>query len=142
MPGIKELIRSEKDGTLSFGDYTLDEKNKLQDFSHEGDLYKVKTFKELTKLERNGMFVFESEPGTAVRNFRVTNEGASFSVTGKEYAEITLGMEEDTEYGIFIDDVSVGNIRTNMSGKLTFSTELDGRKSVKVRIIRMQADHA
>ena len=31
-----------------------------QDFEHQGDLYKVKTFKEITKLERNGMFVYES----------------------------------------------------------------------------------
>ena len=29
-------------------------------------MYKVKTFKEITKLERNGMFVYESVPGTAV----------------------------------------------------------------------------
>lgn len=36
---------------------------------HDGDLYKVKTFKEITKLERNGMFVYESVPGTAVTDF-------------------------------------------------------------------------
>ena len=34
--------------------------------SPSGDMYKVKTFKEITKLERNGMFVYESVPGTAV----------------------------------------------------------------------------
>ena len=34
----------------------------------QGDLYKVKTFKEITKLERNGMFVYESVPGTSSRS--------------------------------------------------------------------------
>ena len=49
MPVINELIRSEKDGTLSFGNYKLDTKSKLSDFEHCGDSYKVKTFKEITK---------------------------------------------------------------------------------------------
>ena len=53
MPVINELIRSEKDGTLSFGNYKLDTKSKLSDFEHCGDSYKVKTFKEITKLDRN-----------------------------------------------------------------------------------------
>ena len=50
MPVINELIRSEKDGTLSFGNYKLDTKSKLSDFEHCGDSYNVKTFKEITKL--------------------------------------------------------------------------------------------
>ena len=59
MAVISELIRSEADGTISFGDYTLPEKKKLEDYKHDGDLYKVKTFSDITKLERNGMFVYE-----------------------------------------------------------------------------------
>ena len=65
MSVINELIRTEANGTLSFGNYSLAAKSKVEDFEHEGDLYKVKTFKEITKLERNGMFVYESVPGTA-----------------------------------------------------------------------------
>ena len=37
MPVVNELIRSEKDGKLSFGSYTLDTKSKLSDFEHCGD---------------------------------------------------------------------------------------------------------
>lgn len=62
MSAVKELIRTESDGSISFGDYTLDTKTKLSDFPFEGDLYKVKTFNEITKLEKNGMFVYESVP--------------------------------------------------------------------------------
>ena len=59
MPVVSELIRIEDDGTISFGNYMLAAKSKLQDFEFQGDLYKVKTFGEITKLERNGMFVYE-----------------------------------------------------------------------------------
>ena len=44
MAGIKELIRTEEDNTLSFGNYEFDTKQKLSDFEYEGDLYKVKNF--------------------------------------------------------------------------------------------------
>ena len=73
MTVVKELIRSELDGTLSFGDYTLDTKTKKDGFEFQGDIYKVKTFKEITKLEKNGMFVYESVPGTAVEHFEVSH---------------------------------------------------------------------
>ena len=43
MTVVKELIRSELDGTLSFGDYTLDTKTKKDGFEFQGDIYKVKT---------------------------------------------------------------------------------------------------
>ena len=76
MAVISELLRSEADGTISFGDYTLSAKAKLDNFEHQGDLYKVKTCREITKLERNGMFVYESVPGTAVERLTAqTPEG-------------------------------------------------------------------
>ena len=57
---------------LSFGDYTLSSKTKLDGFEFQGDVYKVKTFSEITKLEKNGMFVYESVPGTAVEDFKAS----------------------------------------------------------------------
>lgn len=80
MAVVAELIRSEANGTISFGDYTLGAKSKLDNFEHAGDLYKVKTFREITKLERNGMFVYESVPGTAVTNMAASENGVEFEV--------------------------------------------------------------
>jgi hypothetical protein len=137
MAVIKELIRSEADGTISFGDYTLSEKSKLQDFEHQGDLYKVKTYDEITKLERNGMFVYESVPGTAVNNMNVTEAGVQFYVEGTEDAQITVELAEDTEYKIFIDDTNVGKMKTNLSGKLALSVELSKDEQAKVKIIKL-----
>ena len=136
MSVINELIRTEANGTLSFGNYSLAAKSKVEDFEHEGDLYKVKTFKEITKLERNGMFVYESVPGTAVTEFAVTDTTVTFKVEGFEDAQITVQLENDTDYEVYVDDVAVGSMKTNMSGKLSVSVELEEGTSVKVKAVK------
>lgn len=136
MTVVSELLRVEADGTLSFGDYTLDSKTKLDEFEFQGDLYKVKTFKEITKLERNGMFVYESVPGTTVTHFDATDDGVTFEVYGVDGAQFTVGVAEDAEYEVYMDGVGVGTMTTNLSGKLSASVELDADKGVQVRIVR------
>lgn len=132
-----ELIRKEEDGTLSFGDYTLTEKSKVNDFEFNGDLYKVKTFFEMTKLERNGMFVYESVPGTAVEHFEASEKEVAFEVAAAEDTQITLELEPEKEYKIYIDDTNVGRMRTNLGGKLVLSIEKkEGGKS-SVRVIKV-----
>ena len=49
MAGIKELIRTEEDNTLSFGNYDLPTKGKVSDYVFDGDVYKVKTFHDITR---------------------------------------------------------------------------------------------
>ena len=136
MSVIKELIRTEADGTISFGDYSLDAKAKAEDFEHEGDLYKVKTYCDITNLERNGMFVYESVPGTAVSRFYVADDVVTFQVEGVRDAQITVQMEDDMEYEVYEDGVGVGGMKTNMSGKLVLSVELSEGKAVDVKIVR------
>ena len=136
MSEVRELIRAEADGSISFGDYRLDKKAKADDFENCGDLYKVKTYREITKLERNGMFVYESVPGTSVEHLAVDDSVMEFSVNGGKDAQITVQLEEDQEYEVFVDDFAVGSMRTNMSGKLSFSVELGGTAPVRVRIRR------
>ena len=136
MPVIEELIRTEQDGTISFGNYKLETKSKLQDFEHDGDLYKVKTFYEITKLERNGMFVYESVPGTAVENFNMTDDSVTFTVEGAKDAQITVQLEDDMEYEVFVDDAAIGSMKTNMSGKLVVSVELSEGTPADVKVVR------
>ena len=135
MATISELIRSEADGTISFGDYTLGAKAKLDNFEHQGDIYKVKTFSEITKLERNGMFVYESVPGTAVEHFEVSEDVISFKVSGTGDAQITLELEPDTDYIVYMNDMNVGDMKTNLSAKLSVSAEL-GKESVEIKVVR------
>ena len=134
MAVVKELIRTEENQSISFGNYELPQKSKVSDFAHQGDMYKVKTFKEITKLERNGMFVYESVPGTAVFSLKHDGSSMSFDVEGTEDAQITVEMEADTEYDISIDGADAGKMKTNLGGKLSFSAELGGDKAVHVEI--------
>lgn len=136
MAVVEQLLRAESDGTISFGNHKLAAKAKLEDFPHAGDLYKVKTYQTMTKLEKNGMFVYESVPGTSVLNFQENSDGVSFVVEGDEDAQITVGLEDDTEYEVFINDESVGKMKTNLGGKLNMSVELAGAGEVKVKIIK------
>ena len=131
------MIRTEADGTISFGNYELPAKSKKSDFEHDGDLYKVKTFKEITKHERNGMFVYESVPGTAVSHLKATENGMSFTVECPTDAQITVELEEETSYQVFVDDKEVGEMKTNLGGKLVLSVELDSTESAAVRIEKM-----
>lgn len=135
MTVISELLRVDDGNALSFGDYSLASKTKLEDFEFQGDLYKVKTFKEITKLEKNGMFAYESVPGTAVEGFQATENGVSFVVYGDDTSvQFTVGLAEESKYEVFVNGESVGTMTTNLSGKLSVSVELHDDQGVEVKI--------
>ena len=136
MPVVEELIRTEQDGTISFGNYKLGQKSKKSDFEYQGDIYKVKTYNEITKLERNEMFVYESVPGTSVFHLEQDGTTMSFEVQGFEDSQITVELEAETEYQVFIDGASTGTMTTNLGGKLSFSVELDTNTKAEVKIVK------
>lgn len=136
MAVIEELIRSEGDGSISFGNHMLAEKAKKEDFENKGDVYKVKTYSAMTKLEKNGAFTYESVPGTSISHFEERENGISFIVSGKEDAQITVGLAENTGFDVSVDGTSIGQMTTNMGGKLVFSVELSDGTDKKVDINR------
>ncbi|MCM1046634.1 MAG: endosialidase [Candidatus Gastranaerophilales bacterium] len=136
MSVVEELLRSESNGAVSFGNHKLTKKSKVEDFKHAGDLLKVKTYNEITKLEKNGMFLYESVPGTSVLNFQETETGVEFTVEGDEDAQITVGLTDDTEYEVFVAGNSIGTMKTGLGGKLSLSVELEAAGEVAVRIVQ------
>ena len=126
MAEVTQLLFEETDGSLSFGNHTLEEKAKVEDFKYKGDLLKVKTYKTMTKLEKNGLFVYESVPGTSVSHFAENAEGVSFSVLGNEDAQITVGLEDEQEYSVSVNGQDYGVVRANLSGKLNIGVEFSG----------------
>lgn len=133
---VEQLIRVESDGTLSFGNYLLAQKAKVEDFPFNGSSYKVKTYDGMTKLEKDGMFSYESVPGTCVRSFSKTETGVEFYVSGKEDSQLTVGLSEDESYRVYINGEDMGEITTNTGGKLNISVELEEGTEVLVRIIK------
>ena len=137
MAVITELIRKEADGTLSFGNFDFDTKQKKSDFEYEGDMYKIKTFKEITKLEKNGMFVYESVPGTVVTNMKSTENEVVFNVEGWEDSSITLELEPEREYKVLVDNADIGRMKTNLGGKLNISVELNPGQTSQVKVEKL-----
>mgnify|MGYP001134806721 CR=1 FL=1 len=136
MSVVEQLIRREDNGSLSFGNYLLQTKTKKSDFEYEGDLYKVKTFQEITKLEKNGIFVYESVPGITVTDFTADGTEVSFSVEAAKDIGFTLELEPSQEYKVFLDDVELGTMKTNLGGKLNVSIELDEGKKAAVKVVK------
>ena len=133
---MAELIFVQDNGKLAFGDYTLAAKAKVDGFEFGGDLYKVKTFQEITKLERNGMFVYESVPGTNVTDFSANDKELGFTVEGTTDTQVTLELEAETEYKLFIDGTNIGKMKTNLGGKLVCSLQLTAGRNSEVRVVK------
>ena len=110
-----DIISTSENGKLSFGNYELPEKQKKEDFPHCGDLYKIKTYNTMTKLEKNGLF---------------------FKVESDKDSQITVGLEENTEYDISIDGKSIGKMKSNGSGKVSFSVELSKGEIKDIKIVK------
>lgn len=137
MAVVEELLRSETDGAISFGNHKLAKKAKVEDYPHAGDLLKVKTCSEITKLEKNGMFLYESVPGTSVLRFMEKENGVEFVVEGDEDAQITIGLNDGKAYEVFVDGQCIGAIKTGFGGKLSLSVELGAVGEIPVKIVQI-----
>ncbi|MCR5774465.1 MAG: endosialidase [Lachnospiraceae bacterium] len=133
---MADLIRTEADGSLTFGDYSLPEKKKQDDFKADGNSYKVKTYNEITRLECDGVLEYESVPGTNVTSFKRLGDKLAFVVEGKDDAQITVGVEAETSYNVKVAGESIGVMKSNLGGKLSFGVELQDFGKVQVEVLK------
>ena len=98
--------------------------------------YIINPFAEITKLEKNGMFVYESVPGSTVENFKETDAEVTFTVSAPEDVQFTLELEPESEYEVLIDGESAGKMNTNLSGKLSVSVELSADQSAAIKVVK------
>lgn len=89
----------------------------------------------MTKLERNGTFVYESIPGTAVNIFKETADEVTFFVEGTGQTQITLELESNKEYSVFVDDKDLGVSKTDVGGKITFDVDLQKGSMTVVKVV-------
>lgn len=133
MSVITETIRIEDNNSISFGNYQSEEKLKVKDFEVNEDRYNVKTYNEMTRIEKNDMLLLETVPGATIHKFKMSDKVVTFEVEGYEDTQITLELESGIEYKIFIDDFNTGKMKSNLSGKIGFSAELNDRpKFIKI----------
>ncbi|WZL80257.1 endosialidase [Vallitaleaceae bacterium 9-2] len=135
MAGLEKLIVANEDNSISFGNHETQEKQKLEGFELNGEVYKVKTHNEITRLEKNGRLLFESVPGTTVSDLKLNSDSMSFSLIGSaEDAQITVELEADEEYSIYINEMQVGKVKSNLAGKINFSVDFaSGAQKVQIK---------
>ena len=95
------------------------------EFDVNGDIYKVKSHSEITRVEKNGKLLYESVPGTLVKKFLFNERECTFLIEGAGNTQVTMELEPETEYNILIGGENVGASRSNRSSKLSFSAELN-----------------
>ena len=133
MAVINEIICTEADGSLSFGNYEVAEKQKVEGFKVGYDEYKVRTHKEVTRLSKNGNLVLETVPSATDHSLKVRDRVTTFDIEGKGSTMVTLELIPDSTYSIYVDDVYIDKVNTNMAGKISFSVELDSNdKAVRI----------
>lgn len=121
---------------LNFGNYLVTDKIKVKDFDVEGDIFSVKTHNAVTRLEKNGKLLIESVPGASFFGFNESEKGVTFSAYGNGDTQITLELQPGTEYGLFTDGTAYGKMKSTLSGKISFSVELNNEKTdIEVKLL-------
>lgn len=124
-----------KDGKLDFGNHASTKKEKVEGFMHEGNKYKVSSYNEATRLEKNEELVLETVPGTTIHDFEKSEDKGflSFSVEGFPTSTIiTAQLEEDSIYRVTAGKDSLGSMKSNVSGKVKFSVDLSNPKHIVI----------
>lgn len=132
-----KLIQVSSDGRLAFGDHQIREKQKQEGFEFAGDIYKIKSHDQVTRLEKNSRLLYESVPGTTVVNFDLQNDRLAFEVDGSEEdARLTVELEPKADYKIFVNQTQVGKVKANLSGKISLSVDFATGKQM-IEFIKM-----
>ena len=111
----------EENGTISFGDYTLASKTKVEGFEFQGDLYKVKTFNEITKLEKNETMQMTLWNDDGIMRMGIQTGGYWCSQEWTQYPV----MEISTPHGSLIDADDCHVYRGDYSTYSDYSTAFD-----------------
>lgn len=117
----QKLIYVNDRGQLEFGDYTLNEKSKVPSFEMGGDSYYLKTWKEITRLEKNGLFLLEALPGCRISAFEEKEDETGFTVSAPYEVHLTIGVDESADYTLLVGGVDRTTSMTRIGGKLAFT---------------------
>lgn len=126
---VADGVSVNKDRTLNFGNHLSTEKIKVKDFEISGNLYSVKTHNEVTRLEKDDKFLLECVPGASFFNFSADENEIGCSAYGAGVTNITIELAPETEYTLTADGTGRGVMKSNKSGKISFSVELSGKET-------------
>lgn len=120
---IKNGIITDESGALSFGDYSVTDKQK-HEFTYRGDIYKLKTHNEITRLEKNSQLFLETVPGAAILGLTQRGAGLSFTADAPGDTAFTVELLPETDYCVRAGGHDIGCYKSGTTGKLMFSLDL------------------
>jgi hypothetical protein len=123
------------DKSLNFGNHLTKEKLKVKDFDVNGHMYSVKTHNEVTRLEQNEQLLLECVPGASFWNFLMNEDELTCVAKGTGVTNFTFELAPDTVYTCYVAGKKIGEQKSNMSGKINLSAELD-EKGIDIKICR------
>jgi len=130
-------ITIENESTLSFGNYIVKEKIKVNDFEFKGNIYSLRSHNKVTRLEKNGELLLEAVPGAFIQNFYLDENLCSFNIEAPSSVQLTLGLLPAVNYNKIIkEDGTKIKVETSATGKLSFSVSLnDNTKKIDLEKI-------
>ena len=72
---------------------------------------------------------------TGVNVFKETADEVTFFVEGTGQTQITLELESNKEYSVFVDDKDLGVSKTDVGGKITFDVDLQKGSMTVVKVV-------
>ncbi len=131
-----EVLKVNQDDTLMFGNFEAIDKQKVSDFRHKGDILAVKTHKDITVLKKNDALFVECVPGAVFDKFDYAYGFVKFDVKGYKQSMITLGVEPEASYKVFLNGVERDTLTSNVSGKISASIDIENKvASIEIRKI-------
>ncbi len=95
-----------------------------------------RTHKDVTRLSKNGNLLLETVPGATIHEFNISENKVEFFAEGIGDTLITIELEPNVVYSLYINDVNIDKIKTNLSGKINFSTSLSkDKQTIKIEKI-------
>lgn len=133
---MANILKINDDKTFDFGNY--ENKDKLKEAIIHNELdYKVKTHSDITRLERDELMIYESVPGTNVRNFSYTSSKIKFNVSGYSHTSIIIGVNQDSVFNLTVDNVDEGEAIFVAKGKLNINLNLENNEEVSVELTKI-----
>lgn len=81
--------------------------------------------------------IYESVPGTNVRNFSYTSSKIKFNVSGYSHTSIIIGVNQDSVFNLTVDNVDEGEAIFVAKGKLIINLNLENNEEVSVELTKI-----
>ena len=72
-----------------------------------------------------------------MHGYKETERQIAFETEAADDLQITLEVEPEKEYKVFVNDTNIGKLKSSLGGKISFSIELDAGETAKVQVVKL-----